>query len=58
MLIFYKIQSFQSQKENGTNLSCAVNLYPVWVQRVIMTYLVKNDSENSDYSTKHSGNEF
>ena len=51
-----KIQSFQSQREICTILSCATNLYSVWFYRVIMTYLVKNDSENSDYSTNDNDN--
>ena len=53
-----KIQSFQSQRENDTNLPCATNLYFVWIYRVIMTYLVKNDSENSDVSMINKDNGF
>ncbi len=47
-----KIQSFQSQEENCKIYSCATNLYSVWFHRAIMTYLVKNDSENSDFLHK------
>ncbi len=53
-----KIQSFQSQREICTILSCATNLDSIWFYRAIMTYLVKNDSENSEISTKDSDNGF
>ncbi len=53
-----KIQSFQSQRENSAILYRATNLYSVYIYRAIMTYLVKNDSENSEYSTKANATDF
>ena len=53
-----KIQSFQSQRENSAILYRATNLYSIYIYRAIMTYLVKNDSENSEYSTKANATAF
>ena len=41
-----KIQSFQSQSQFRQFLSNAINPYWIWVYGVIMTILVRNDSES------------